>query len=600
MSTEQVEQPEDTTVSDRTVAILCGLWALLLYGTSAPAFIVGGDSAEFVTTSVSPGFAHPSGYPLLSFLLAPFHLLPFASPAQAAGVGSAVMGAIAVACLYLASRSWGAKQTASLVSTLAFTSSPLMWEYSTKAEVFSLNTALIAAMLWLSGPHLRGKESARAVALGLLAGLGLANNHTCVLIAPVGLFALYRLCRSTPRRLPLAILAGATTLTLPYVTMYGIVINTTPIFTWGTLKSVTDLVPMFLREDYGTFSLTLGGDAGPVEQWSALTKAYLLELWGLPFLGIAGLVYKLRARQDRLAHVLLLTTVLLSGFGLVSLFQAAPEGTGALMIRKFYLASMALSVVPTALCIDPLHDWLVARANVLGKTSVKVVAAAVVAVTTAVLTLPKVQDSHSPMLQNYLLDTLEPLPKNAVVMGNGDHRAFGMLYVQRVLKTRPDTVFVDPKMLHNEWYREQTERIAKCALPAPKNNNLSSVELAVAFQRCGRPVFLTNILTDAIPQQLPTFPYGTTIAVLPAGAVPPPPQELVKINKDVFARYRRLDQREHPDAWAREVSHHYRRTWDTLEKASEATGNKADADFCRKELLRWRLVEAETASEASK
>src|SRR5882724_9666524 len=171
---------------------LVALCALVVYAYLAPAHVVDGDNAEFSTLSVTGGIAHPSGYPLYLLWLHATSWLPGSSPAHTAALATAILGGAAVAMLHAACRAWGARPLAATTACAIFAGAPVVMRVASEAEVFILNALLVSAVLWLAarGGPLRGER--RAAALGLVAGLALANHLTCVLVAPVGILGVVR------------------------------------------------------------------------------------------------------------------------------------------------------------------------------------------------------------------------------------------------------------------------------------------------------------------------------------------------------------------------------------------------------------------------
>ncbi|HLL22572.1 MAG TPA: DUF2723 domain-containing protein, partial [Kofleriaceae bacterium] len=230
---------------------LLAVLVLALYLWLAPPWIVDGDNAEFSTLGSIGGAAHPTGYPLYLMWLRATQWLPSASPAHAAALATAVIGAASVLVLQAACRAWGAKPLAATIAAAIYAGAPISMRIGSRAEVFALNCLVVAAVLWLSaraGP-LRGAK--RAAVLGLVAGLGLSNHMTCVLIAPVGILGAIRGVREAtlPRPATIALaIAGLVVGLLPYV--YLLVTPETAA-SWGKIESLADLYRHVTREDYG-------------------------------------------------------------------------------------------------------------------------------------------------------------------------------------------------------------------------------------------------------------------------------------------------------------------------------------------------------------
>jgi hypothetical protein len=139
---------------DLLLAACCLLLSLVLYlQTLAPTVVtLFDDSLEFPLVAQRLAIAHPTGYPLYTLLARLFIL---ASPAQhnvawAVNLLSAVAGAVAVAVVYLIARELTRRRLPALLGAAALAVSPVFWSQAVVAEVYSLHSAFVAALLWLA------------------------------------------------------------------------------------------------------------------------------------------------------------------------------------------------------------------------------------------------------------------------------------------------------------------------------------------------------------------------------------------------------------------------------------------------------------------
>jgi hypothetical protein len=173
----------------------------------------------------------------------------------------------------------------STLGALGYAFTPLVWEYSTTAEVFALNNCLCAALLLLTCrtvAHLTASAAGAAVAAvqdtpeasqrsgstnailrlaaagGLLCGLALSNQHASLLlvsfVAPTILAVTFLYAPALLSSVLLCAAAGflagfATYLYLPWAAA-----QPTP-GSWGELASIAGLFRHVIREEYGTFRL---------------------------------------------------------------------------------------------------------------------------------------------------------------------------------------------------------------------------------------------------------------------------------------------------------------------------------------------------------
>ena len=186
------------TFVDALIALIASVFALLLYLRTLAPGVLGGDSGEFQFAAWLGGFAHPTGYPL--YLLLGWlwtHLLPLHDPAWRMNAFSALWGGVATGLVYLLALRMLRQATAnpwsrlfSLFAALTFAVTPTFWSQATLAEVYTLNAALVAAILL--GLVTWGQTGSRRALYvsALLYGLSLAHHRTTLLYLPA-IVALY-------------------------------------------------------------------------------------------------------------------------------------------------------------------------------------------------------------------------------------------------------------------------------------------------------------------------------------------------------------------------------------------------------------------------
>ena len=110
------------------------------------------DSLEFPLVVHRLAIAHPTGYPLYTLLgrLAVAALGAWPNPAWAVNLLSALAAALTVALVYLATRELSRRRLPPLLGAVALACSPIFWSQAVVAEVYTLNSAFVAALLWLA------------------------------------------------------------------------------------------------------------------------------------------------------------------------------------------------------------------------------------------------------------------------------------------------------------------------------------------------------------------------------------------------------------------------------------------------------------------
>jgi hypothetical protein len=332
-------------------ALIITAISLVCYVSTQYPTVSGGDSGELIAAACWPdgyGIPHPPGYPLHTLLARlMIAVLPVGSIAARVNFLSGLCSALAAAMVYCAGRilavcalsrddtapgaaadtakacirrkrpsegpalpdgdgadaalgeraldsddavadaacaRWGAVLAAGLYSL-----SPLVWTYSTQAEVFALNNLLLSLLVLLTARFTtapRAGAGALPLAGAFTFGLGMSNQHTIVLsAAPLALAVALHPRRSLLRPAPLATLAGCGALGLtPY--LYLIAAGEAPgRGAWGDPASAAGLAAHALRRDYGTFRLFSGAGRTP-QGLPALARGAALYVASLPRQGL--------------------------------------------------------------------------------------------------------------------------------------------------------------------------------------------------------------------------------------------------------------------------------------------------------------------------
>lgn len=173
------------------------------------------DGNELITICATLGLAHPTGYPLYTWLGKAFTLLPIGSVAYRVNLMSAVLGAGGVALLYSIVRLVARFRAVALAGALFFAFSRTFWSQAVIAEVYAPNLfwvalTLLLFLLWAEREETGRSGSGRFLLLGALAlGLSLGTHLSNLGFIPAyGLFLLLVNPRFFRRPLPLVGAAG--------------------------------------------------------------------------------------------------------------------------------------------------------------------------------------------------------------------------------------------------------------------------------------------------------------------------------------------------------------------------------------------------------
>jgi hypothetical protein len=575
--------------------LLLVLISVALFASSWTDAVQVADSGELVTAACRGGVAHPPGYPLYVLLGRALCALPWSTPAGRVGLLSLVAAVCALLALYgcvvrLTGNAWAAA-----VAALTLGTGSIFWRQSSLAEVFGLNAALSLTVVYAS---LRLSAAAPRPALlwallsGLTTGLALSNHHSSVIVAPLVALAVVWPPRPAARvalRAALALL-GALVGLLPYLQL--LLADPQRIPRWGDTSSWSGLVHHVLRRDYGTFSLTLGGQAAPLQNvghYLARVPSQLgWVLWLPALVGIIALLRRAarrplgRALEDRTRRdvaLLLALLPLLAGPAFMLLFNLQPEGISAQVIERFHVLPNALLALCLGVGLAVLDDlWLSGAGREVRGRIWRVTAWTVVGAS-ALLSFGRADVSASYAAEDYVRDALGAAERGALILGQGDERVFGMLYVQQMLGVRPDVQYVDFRMLGYRWYVAQKQRERPGFSYRFEPRRVAVLRLISDEQRRGVPVYLATVPSQKVVAAYPGYPAGPLLRLLPPGQMPPSALDVEALNQRLFRGFVRRGRPPDPevDPWSASLREPYAVTWRTISRALYDGGDRRGA-----------------------
>lgn len=558
------------------------LAVLVVYLVLAPSHIVDGDNAEFSAVGAIGGRPHPSGYPAFVLYLRAMSWLPGSSPAHTAAIATVLLSTALVFVLHAACRAWGARPAAASLAVALYAASPVVLRMHTEAEVFGPNALVVASVLWLAAARGPLRGTWRVVMLGLVAGLGLGNHLTCVLIAPVGLLGAVRGLRETDRKVG-ATLGGITALVLGLSTYAYLVVADGPI-SFGRVETLGDLYDFFTRADYGGPGAFLPGPnaVSPLVSEGALA-ATLARGWlwlpgamGLVMLGI-GIVRPPATSEPRWGWSMLAVCWLAAGPVLAFRFNIEPTGLGLYVCQRFHLLPLLLLAIPVALAFDRAGEVLATkiRGDRLRRAGVVTGLGVLVFVALVMTSLPWLRGVHSPAMEVGVRNMLRSMPPDAVIIVNSEDLCFGADYVQHVTGERLDVEVACWLVTSREWYRERL-RQRGVPIDGPFSLQLTPAQAEGIFAT-GRPLFVDRSHIGILRHRQ-SYPHGTVVRVLPASEKPPPLHEVVALNRKLFAAF----DFDYPrpgwsDDYAATAHKRYAITWQILMTALEGAGDPEGA-----------------------
>jgi len=510
---------------DYLLALASAMFAAALYLRTLAPGVLGGDSGEFQFAAWLGGFAHPTGYPL--YLLLGYlwtHLLPFGDAAWRMNAFSALWGAVAVGLLYLlalrmlqmtAPAGWPAaiSRLLALLAAAIFALTPTFWSQAVVAEVYTLNVALIVAILlalvtWAA----RGSFGALYLA-AFLFGLSLAHHRTTLLWIPaIAAFvwlayrqqdASQRLTLSPRRLVTLSLLVLAPLL------LYLTIPLTAPMTPYvhvrvgpnQTLDLYKPTLASFLNYVTGReFQSEFRAPAAALGRVVPSLRLLAGEVtWLGVLLGMLGLVWLARRSRPLLA---------LTGLGFLTLFIFNLfYGIGDIAV--YYIPLYALWALWIACGVGGLVAVIESAATrraekshpPLSHSPTLLVAlfpcllAFLLPLYLLLTNFPPVDQSRNTAARAFWEATLaQPIPQNAILVTNDRDEMMPLWYMQYVEGRRPDLTGLFPLIQ-----------------PTPDWADVGAT--ADAARRSGRPVLLTKEM-PGLDVKFRLAPEGKLVSVL--------------------------------------------------------------------------------------
>jgi len=403
---------------------------LLVYIVSMPNDLTwsyfGGDGGELITASLTLGIPHPPGYPTYVLLGKAFASLPFGTLAERYHLFSAISMSIAAAVITkiaLEYRSGNENYPSSptrphylpaMAAGLIFAFTPLVWSQAVIAEVYALNLALLAVLIWVL---ISGRSPLLA---GILFGLSLTSHLTSLLMLPLCLFLLVR---GSWSRFILGSLLGLA----PLAVLFYLANSSSPII-WSqpeNLKSWLWLVSGRLYQP-NVFALAPANWANRVLSWMLLLLGQLVIL--------ALSLHRLDFGRNSSVHRRMVTGLLLTAviYGVYAFGYATPDAIVLLL--------------PGLLLVSIVIGFGIAN---LGRSSL--ILALLILITGCYY---MVREFEPPIRYNFE-QALAQVPEGAIVITPGDQTVAATWYFAYADRQRSDIIVVDNNLFQFAWYRGQ-------------------------------------------------------------------------------------------------------------------------------------------------
>ena len=516
--TGQLDVPTDGVKLTRihfATATLGALAAFVVYFLTLGPTVTGEDSGELVTAAYSLGVPHPPGYPLWCLLGKLFTFIPFGTVAWRVNLMSASLsaGAVFVVCLIIIKLR--AHPLAALAGCLAFAFSKEFWEQSVIAEVYALNTFLVALCVLLLFLWYETRKAYVFYAFAFTYGLGLCNHNTMHFLAP--LFALFVLAidREPWRRWKFYVASACFTALALFVHVYlPLRARTDPPVNWGDPSTWEDFWDVIMRKQY-----SFGFKKNPrtpgrfaVQTWTFL-KLYAREftpwLMWVPVLGVVGLW---RKEKGRLAFLLGLAGYIVFGFVLVLNFDLDKQSIW--LNNVFWIPAYMVAGVLIGCGVHWLGRVRLRRVRLWPAAAL--LGAAAVALPLAANYYPNDKSDYY-FAHDLGMNIMRILEEDAIYFPSADHATFPVIYLQAVEGLRPDIAIGNKygypeKSLYQDMPLEVRRRIRK--IPSQREEHMIE-DWVIA--NTARPVYFTKKRDIEKPPGAKMVNYGLVYRVLRAG-----------------------------------------------------------------------------------
>jgi len=445
------------------------------------------DSGELIVAAQSLGVAHPPGFPLYVLLAHLATLLPIGSIATRVNLASAVFATLAVAVVAFltaemlrgislqsaagerspdrrrggdtsgigAGALWLPATTAALL--LAF--SRTLWSYATVAEVYTLNTLLVAVVLLLvfrwrydvtTSP--KSTTDRRLYAAAWVFGLALGVHHVTVLLTlPAIAFLVYA---SRRRVFTSKVLILATIWALVGLTVYvylPIAAARAPILDWGDPRTLQRFWwHISGRQFQAYFSLSPQSVRSQLAAFMSITIREFGPWWCPAALGFALAGFHALFRRDRPAFWFLLL-VIAADLLYASTYEIAED-------KAAYFIPAFVALVLAAGC--GAHFAMEIAGAARWRHAARVAGAALLLVPLlAWAGNVRFNNHHRDFIaHDYADNILETIRPDGMLLTLDWQVYSPMLYVRAIEGARRDTVVVDLNLLRRSWYFDYLER----------------------------------------------------------------------------------------------------------------------------------------------
>ncbi|MEO7716529.1 MAG: DUF2723 domain-containing protein [Capsulimonas sp.] len=501
---------------DRCIAAALFLTAFCVYLRTLCPTIYWGDCGELATAAYSLGVTHPTGYPVWCMLAKLWTLiLPIGTTIWRLNVLSALLGALAIPCLYGFSRCVGAARPIAAAAAGMFAFSLTFWQQCLFCETYSLTAFYTSLLLFLTARwRMRGLQANDLKLLALAYGFAVTNHQINTLFVP-GFIAfilmtdrrLLALRDRAVRKQWAATLAIALAPLLSYAYL-PIRAAAKPAANWGDITSPFAFWFHITGRQYADamFHTKLPEVLGKLAEWFFGLGRELT--WVGVALAFVGLILLWVRREHRplallLSWILLADVVYTINYGIYNAYI-------------YFIPSYLVLCVTAGFAMT--EAWVVIQRGI--EPSKRPAFAGLAAACALALTPFQairhwtINDlSHTWMCYDYGRNLLSTVPKGGLLIDNGrDTSAFAITYLQRVEGYRTDVTLVKRGMLAGVYNPKYHRWVTGWYLSdlVREDKDLASIfpDGAVSIHQATREEPLRRVIEHCLTTNRPLFILG--------------------------------------------------------------------------------------------
>jgi len=315
------------------------------------------DSAELITAAYTLGIPHPPGFPLYVLLGKLFTFIPLGTIAWRVNLISAVFGALTIALLFVITNKIVKNTLISFCFPLVLAFSSIFWSQSVIAEVYTLNTFLLALLILLLLSWQEKRKDSFLLWFAFIYGLSLTNHTMMILFAPVFTFYILVIDRKIIKRWQL-ILKMFLLFCLGLSVYFYLFLRAwqKAVYNWGLITDWHGVLAHIMRRQYNDFS-PLVNPYGKV----GLVISFFFDIYQQFFLptlllALAGAVYIYK--KNRPFFLLSAGIFLLNSIGIIYLRKYGWALGIDYTYRVYYLPAFLVLTIWLAAIVAYLYDFL--------------------------------------------------------------------------------------------------------------------------------------------------------------------------------------------------------------------------------------------------